>query len=55
MADYSGNVDRHAAARDRKRKKKVNGALMRGERSVFEMQKAQRKRDRDTIRKVMGE
>jgi hypothetical protein len=52
MADYSGYNDKHANARDRKREKRVTGNLMRGERSVFEIQKAQQNRDRRTVRKA---
>lgn len=46
MKDYSQyGDDRHANARDRKREKREQDARMRGNRSVFEMQKAQAKRD----------
>jgi hypothetical protein len=51
MNDYSQyqSADRHASQRDRKRAKREQDARMRGNRSVFEMQKAQVKRDKRTI------
>lgn len=52
MNDYSGYVDRHANVRDRKLKRREREARMRGERSVFEMLKAQQARDRATLRKM---
>lgn len=48
--DYSHyqDADGHANSRDRKNKRKHQDRLMRGNRSVFEIQKAQAKRDRNT-------
>ena len=52
MKDYSEyqSSDRHANQRDRKREKREQDKRMRGNRSVFEMQKAQRKRDERKLR-----
>lgn len=55
MKDYSEFTDKHASQRDRKQQKRVDGRLMRGNRSVFEMEKAQHKRDRKTIRHMQDE
>lgn len=43
--------DRHADKRDRKRDKRVKSSLMRGNRSVFEIQKAIVKRGRQAREK----
>lgn len=44
MSQYT---DRHANARDRKRKRAIEKKAMRGNRSVFEIQKAIVKRSRE--------
>lgn len=43
-------TDRHAAARDKKRERREAQRLMRGNRSVFTMAEAQRKRDGKSLR-----
>ena len=46
-----GGYDRHANQRDRKRDKRQRDKLMRGNRSVFEIQKAIVKRGREAREK----
>jgi hypothetical protein len=46
MKDYSEYDDSHAKSRDKKHDKRVEQKLMRGNRSVFEIEKSQQNRDR---------
>ena len=48
MKDYSSYSDEHASYRDKKREKKLTEKLMRGNRSVFEMEKSIVKRSKQT-------
>jgi hypothetical protein len=49
MKDFNKDtsVDRHANQRDKKRERRQTNKLMRGNRSVFEIQKAIEKRGRE--------
>ena len=50
-SSYEDYDDRHASGRERKKERKRVDSVMRGGRSVFEIQKAQVKRARDARRK----